>query len=114
MIRTACAWVLVLLAASPVTAPFSTCELRDLFTPRSIAHAALAPTAIASRLLAVGDDANTVSPVLRRCEPPAESRTGHAVLPFHAVSIALRGVGSPPQESRTPHDHPTQPTVLRL
>ena len=30
MIRTTCAWILLLLAASPVTAPFAVCDLRAL------------------------------------------------------------------------------------
>ena len=114
MIRTACAWILIVLAASPVTAPFSTCELRDLFMSRSVAQMALVRPATATAPLAIDDDANSVSPVLSRREPPADSRAGHAMLPFHAVDVAFRDGDRPPQKSVTPHDRLTQPTVLRL
>jgi hypothetical protein len=116
MIRTACAWALVVLAASPVTAPFSACDLQALAAPTLTARTmSMAPAAVeTSSPLSLDNRANNVSPVLTPREPTAESRAGSAVLLFPGVFAASRDVDRPPQVCRGTHDRPTQVTVLRL
>jgi len=106
---------LVVLAASPVTAPFSACDLHALAAPTLVARTmSMAPAAVQTSSSSLDNRANNVSPVLTPREPTAESRAGSAVLLFPGVFAASRDVDRPPQVCRGSHDRPTQVTVLRL
>ena len=71
MIRTACAWLLVVLAISPVTAPFSTCDLLALCTHAS--YTLSVPDIQAQSTVALAGtpdgDAYSVSPLVTRTPP---------------------------------------------
>src|SRR5262245_25725384 len=60
MVRKACAWALLLLAASPFTAPFSTCDVSMLM--RDLPHEGHAPYAQVESVAQQSPDAE-VSPV---------------------------------------------------
>jgi hypothetical protein len=114
MIRTTCAWVLLLLAASPVTAPFSTCDLR-LFTAHTASvQPAVARFASISATESDGGDAYSVSP-LTRSVLPADSPSSVAVFPVRipapAAASSVRGRRN---LNRSPHEPTASPTVLRL
>jgi hypothetical protein len=115
MIRTVCAWVLVVLAASPVTAPFSTCDLRAFLAPTSsVQVASTFPSAAVSRPLSFDVDANSVSPIVPRHELPGSDSRELVMLLFHGVTPTDRDVLRPHQIDLSPHDRITRPTVLRL
>jgi len=117
MIRTACAWVLVLLAASPVTAPFSSCDLRLLL----MAHGARleAPAFEGMRALSgaerSGGDAYSLSPLVDRRALPKDSTASLPIRPEHAARAAagFRALAAS-DLSRLPHESALPPTVLRL
>src|SRR5215468_1174103 len=116
MIRTTCAWVLVLLAASPVTAPFSSCDLRLL-----MAHGARleAPAFEGMRSLSGaehgGGDAYSLSPLVDRRALPRDSTASLPIRPEHAARAAagFRALAAF-DLSRLPHESSLPPTVLRL
>lgn len=113
MIRVVSAWALIVLAVSPVTAPFASCDLGELFTPGVGAQLMMRAMPV-SRPTTIHDNTNGVSlPVMER-EPTAESRTGTAILPFRGVSTAIRGVDATPQIRRSPRDRSTRLTALRV
>jgi hypothetical protein len=67
MIRAACTWLLIVLAASPFTAPFSTCDASALFANR--APSVIAPSVLPCAHIATRsetDDAGSISPVVGR------------------------------------------------
>ena len=116
MIQVICAWVLVVLAASPVTAPFSTCDLRALFPPTSSFHVASAvPSAAAmSAPFAIDTDANSVSPIVPRHELPRTDSGGLVMLLFSGVTPSGRDILRPHDVDLSPQRRTTCPTVLRL
>ena len=116
MIRATCAWVLVVLAASPVTAPFSTCDLRAFFTPTSGVHATSAmPSASAmSAPLSIDTNANSVSPVVPRHQLLGADSGRVVMLLFHGVTLTSCVALRPHDTDLSPHDQTTRPTVLRL
>ena len=116
MIRATCAWVLVVLAASPVTAPFSTCDLRALFPPTSSVHVTSAvPSAAAmSAPFAIDTDANGVSPIVPRHEMPGAESDGVVMLLFRGVTPSGCDIFRPQNVDLSPHDRTTGPTVLRV
>ena len=110
--------MLVVLAASPVTAPFSTCDLAVLFARSRDAaqHATnqLSPTiSVATR---IADGVDSVSPLVSRTDAPDVSSSPAIVLPDSLVT------GERPESSfqhflafsHSPHDRFARPTVLRL
>jgi hypothetical protein len=115
MLQTICAWSLLLLAASPFTAPFATCDLETL-----ISNHTYIPEAIAVAhppLLVSGRDALTVAPLVDRTTfarpvmswSPALGPAA-AASPTDPITIRLRsGNQSPP-----PHEYSAQQTVLRV
>jgi hypothetical protein len=116
MTRTVCAWVLLLLAASPVTAPFSTCDLR-LLTTHTATGDARAPVRFGSISATESDgvDAYSLSPLVTRSVPRPDSLPSVAVAPARV----LRPEGSldrqrPRDINRSPHEFSGSPTVLRL
>jgi hypothetical protein len=84
MIRTTCAWILLLLAASPVTAPFAACDLRALFADGTSRGASplTAPLEGAAATIPqpapTGGDAFSISPLVTRTLPK-DSASGSAV-----------------------------------
>jgi hypothetical protein len=99
MIRTTCAWILLLLAASPVTAPFAVCDLRALvaydmkpsLSPLGVPFEQSAAT-IPSPAPA-GGDAFSLSPLMMRILPK-DSGSCTAVGPARAVD-RMRGAREP-------------------
>jgi len=116
MIRTACAWFLLLLAASPVTAPFSTCDLR-LFAANtaSIESAAAARLASISATENDGGDAYSLSPLTRIVLPADDSTTIVTIISVPVTPLVAIVPGRSPRDlNRSPHDSSASPTVLRL
>jgi len=117
MIRSTCAWLLLLLAASPVTAPFSTCDLR-VFATRAAAIQLNAPLAhFGSFSAAESDrgDADSVSPIVSRVALSHDSHSSVAVLPLRVPALTAVGrVRIPLDLNRSPHDLPPSLTVLRV
>jgi len=113
MIRVVSAWALIVLAVSPVTAPFESCDLGALFTLAPGADLMMRTIPV-SRPISIHDNANSVPLPLVQREPTAESRAGNAILPFRGVSTAIRGVDTAPQIRRSPRDRSTRLTVLRV
>jgi hypothetical protein len=116
MIRATCAWVLVVLAASPVTAPFSTCDLRAFFAPTSsLQMTSMAPSASAmSAPLSIDTNANSVSPIVPRLELPDADSGGLVMLLFRGVTADDREHLRPCDFALSPDDRIIRPTVLRL
>jgi len=80
MIRTTCAWVLLILAASPFTAPFSTCDLAALLGRA----ASVRVTSVGQAAQCVPDahantDATGICPVVSRTELTREPAQGASV-----------------------------------
>ena len=114
MIRATCAWVLVVLAASPVTAPFSTCDLRAFFAPTSsLQVTSMAPSAM-SAPLSIDTNANSVSPIVPRLELPDADSGGLVMLLFRGVTADDREHLRPCDFALSPDDRIIRPTVLRL
>jgi hypothetical protein len=116
MARTFCAWVLLLLAASPVTAPFSTCDLRLL-----VAHTAVGETPAPVRFGSIsatesdGVDAYSLAPLVTRCVPPPDSHPSVAMVPARVLRPAgIAGHRGPRDIHRSPHEFSGSPTALRL
>jgi hypothetical protein len=107
---------LVVLAASPVTAPFSTCDLRAFFAPTSSVHVtstALSASAM-SAPLSIDTNANSVSPLVSRLELPDADSGGLVMLLFRGVTANDRDHSRLHDLALSPHDRITSPTVLRL
>jgi hypothetical protein len=98
MIQTACAWILLLLAASPVTAPFAVCDLRALVAhemshgliPLTVPFEGSAATVLSPA--PAGGDAFSLSPFIMRILPK-HSGACTAVGPVRAVD-RMRGPGT--------------------
>jgi len=114
MISTVCAWVLVVLAASPVTAPFSTCDLRAFFTPTPIGAITVSPGATLAAPLPLDGDANGVSPIVARHDARSDTPGALLIFPFSADFTAAREVDRPDDVGAPAHDRPARPLVLRL
>jgi len=116
MIRAACTWLLIVLAASPFTAPFSTCDVSALFASRasSVIEPAVSPCADIAACSEM-DDAGSISPLVGRV---VLSRDAVLVLtdwpvPLTSDPLALsRPVPVP--YGRALKDSPVQSLVLRL
>jgi hypothetical protein len=121
MIRRACAWMLLVLAGSPVTAPFSTCDLTWFLThsiERSIDGAG--PRVAYGSWPAVtppATDATSISPVVSR----AQSHESRVLLACAAAEIVTIPDPAAPWRirhlaERNPYlqEPPTRDTVLRL
>jgi hypothetical protein len=115
MTRTVCAWVLLLLAASPVTAPFSTCDLRLLTARTTVDVPATVRFGSISATESDGVDAYSLSPLVTRSVPRPDSYPSVAVAPAHVLRLAgisdrhrLRDI------NRSPHEFSSSRTVLRL
>jgi len=114
MIRRACAWVLVVLATSPVTAPFCACDLHELIAYAARAHELAASPHVTMPEVRIDKGSGTASPRLSGREPATESRDGFVMLPFSSVSIALRDASRSQFISRPARRRPARPTVLRV
>jgi len=114
MIRSTCAWVLLVLATSPVTAPFSTCDLR-VFLARTAAVQSVAPQ-FGSLVAAEREagDAYSISPLVSRSALSKDSPSS-AVVPVPVVRprIVVR-MSVPLDVSRSPHESPASTPVLRV
>jgi hypothetical protein len=115
-IRVACAWALVVLAASPVTAPFCPCDLLDLLARHAARTSAAvsAAVAIAPSAVRLADDSGSALPLLTSREPPTECRDGSVMFPFSGVSVVVRDVNRPRSLTRSVRSRPALPTVLRV
>ena len=114
MIRAACTWLLIVLAASPFTAPFSTCDVSALFANHASISVSVLPCAdIATR--SETDDAGSISPVVGRV---VLSRDAVLMLTDWPIPPAsdTREVSRPApiQYGRALDDAPVQSLVLRL
>jgi hypothetical protein len=117
MLRKVCAWSLFLLAVSPFTAPFATCDLETLIS--SHAYSPEAITVAHPPLLVSGRDALTVAPLVERTTfarpvlswSPALGPAAADASPAARITIHLRRgeEGSPPLR-----EDPARPTVLRI
>lgn len=117
MFRLLFAWSLLLLCVSPVTAPFSTCDLLTLLVHQT--HDVRA-TELGASVVVAGPDALSLSPEIRRIalSKPALSRVLFASAPLMARGASTgqtqRVSWDPTQGSSPAHEHLAQPTVLRL
>jgi hypothetical protein len=115
MIRTTCAWVLLILAASPVTAPFASCDLQAFFTPSPFAWAASGPTVSISPATSIDSDEYSVSPIVSKIELPKDSLSSVAVLSGGTLTpIVGHGADSLDGVGRSPDERPARPRVLRV
>jgi hypothetical protein len=117
MARLLCAWSLLLLCASPFTAPFSTCDLAMLLAHRP--HD-IRTTEFGTSVWLLTDDALGLSPEIKRVAlgKPMQSRISfgattrmpHAPLIGHGHFAAC----DPWQQLSPADEYVAQPTVLRL
>jgi hypothetical protein len=114
MIRTACAWVLVLLAISPVTAPFSTCDLTSLCTRASytLSASTLQPQSAITLAGASGADAYCVSPLVARTASPDDAVA--RVLPPFTPPLAARTLRRAVRSTNSPHCESGGALALRV
>lgn len=117
MIRIICAWALLLLAASPFTAPFSTCDVGALVgNPSHILALSFTQTAHSLGVLPSNRDANGVAPTVTR----TQLRQDVAVAPLDVQALALRrllaaAIHQPFRDpDRAPDWSPPQSPALRL
>jgi hypothetical protein len=116
MIRATCAWALLLLAASPFTAPYSTCDLRAFFVelkPAQVLSLGQAQTCIG--VASATSDADAVSPVVARTQLQRDAALPliESPVPRRINHVGFRRL--PPADlNRSPHHTTSQPTVLRL
>ena len=114
MIRATCAWMLVLLAASPVTTPFASCDLR-CFVSASVSVATTFDPAGASLTApsSTSGDAYTLSmPVPRDIVPP-DASAGGAVTPRRTVHIPSYNSDRPRDVAWSSQARSAQRTILR-
>jgi hypothetical protein len=115
MIRSTCAWLLLLLAASPVTAPFSTCDLRVFVAQTASLEAAAPQFGSLSAAERDGGDAYSISPLVNRSALSQDSPSSVAVLRLHVILPGIVARMSVPLAlNRSPHELPASATVLRL
>ena len=116
MIRAACTWLLIVLAASPFTAPFSTCDVSALFANR--ASSVMAPSVLPCANIATRsevDDAGSISPVVARVVLLRDVVLMLTDWPIPSLFDALeRSRPDPVQYGRALDDVPVQSLVLRL
>jgi hypothetical protein len=119
MIR-ACTWLLVVLAASPFTAPFSTCDVNTLLGAQSPAMMAAVVTPIvlssACRLaVAETGDAGSISPVVGRVVLTRDDVLIGSIWPVPVSGrAAVRDRLVFTQDPGALEDPPVQSPVLRL
>jgi hypothetical protein len=116
MIRTACTWFLIVLAASPFTAPFSTCDVSVLLSSHTTGGFTPAvPTREEIGTCAETDDAGSLSPVVGRV---VLSRDAVLVSTDWPVPLTpdtrVASPHVPVDNDRTLDDWPVQSSVLRL
>jgi hypothetical protein len=119
MIRAACTWLLIVLAASPFTAPFSTCDVTALLGSRAATMTMMiAPPVLSSTNIAASSesgDAAAISPLVGRT---VLSRDAVLVLTDWPVpptpGAPERSRPAAVQYSRALEDSPVQLLVLRL
>ena len=114
MIRTACAWVLLLLAASPVTAPFSTCDLRRFAGDTPIVQPAFAQFASISATESDDGDAYSLSPIVTRSVLRPDSPAGDATAARVLIPPDTGRLRAPRGLNRSPHELSASSMVLRL
>jgi len=116
MLRRVCALMLVVLAASPFTAPFSTCDLGTLCgcAPAQLASAGTVAFSVAAAPSNV--DAYSISPVLVRIELRRQPAAAAIRVPDprEGNRRAAASRRSFRDLARSPHGLPQQLTVLRL
>jgi len=117
MYRTLCAWCLVLLALSPFTAPFSTCDLLKLFTHE--AQPLRAVKLIGSYAVESTSDALAVSPITERIQLTSpfvlDDRSPLPPFVVRVVAIASALTRAAPDESGfSPQSYFAELTVLQL
>jgi hypothetical protein len=114
MIRTACAWVLVVLAASPVTAPFCACDLHDVVAYAATSRTQPSVLHVTRPEVCVESGTGGVSLRLSNREPATECRDAFVMFPFTSVSFALRDMSGHQFVRHVIHRRPARPTVLRV
>jgi hypothetical protein len=118
MIRHACTWLLIVLAASPFTAPFSTCDARALLG----SHASMAlvmARAMSScvDIVAASEsgDAASISPIVERVVLSRDAALVLAGWPVSATpETPLLPYPAPAHYHGALEDSPDQSPVLRL
>jgi hypothetical protein len=107
--------MLVLLAASPVTAPFSSCDLRLFTAGTAIIEPAFAQFGAMSGVESANGDAYSLSPVDSRNVLPPDSAASVAIPAAHVVKSAQRTWRTAPRDrARCPHDPSASMIVLRV
>src|SRR5215813_9924634 len=117
MIRVACTWILVALAASPFTAPFSSCDLTVLLGRTAVVQMAPFARSGAQMTAALGStdsssDAYCVSPLVTRTELGRNA-------PFRSPGLltcasAATAAAAPLHASQSRYGPSTRAAVLRL
>lgn len=117
MIRTACTWLIIVLAASPFTAPFSTCDVSALLGSHA-QTVLIAPSVSASPdLIAPSElgDAGSISPVVGRAVLSRDSALVLTGWPVPAAAdTRVRAYPDLVQYGRALDDAPVQSLVLRI
>ena len=117
MVRLLCAWSLLLLCVSPVTAPFSTCDLVTLMAHR--AHD-VRTIELGASVWLMTDDALSLSPEIKRVVlgKPMQSRspfrTTTLMPPAPLMGQAHLATCDPWQQLSPGDEYVAPPTVLRL
>jgi hypothetical protein len=108
--------MLVVLAASPVTAPFSTCDLGTLLGCVPTLLASAGTTALSVAAAPTNGDAYSISPVLVRIELRHQPAAAAITVPDprHGSRLAPISRRSFRDLDRSPRDPSQQITVLRL
>jgi hypothetical protein len=119
MFRVVCAWALLVLAASPFTAPFSTCDVGAFLGAEG--HALVLPSGrlvLAVATAPVNGDALSLSPIISRVQLPADRAATLLDLPAsRAVDRAFRVTLGSPYDLKGPsgrNEPPGRLSVLRL
>jgi hypothetical protein len=114
MIRTCCAWLLLVLAVSPFTTPFATCDLGALINGTApVQIAALGPS-IQHVSAATDSDANSIAPVMARVGLARNSALVALALPVHTGGHFSISFDRSPHDEQPQRDSSPQSTVLRL
>jgi hypothetical protein len=107
--------MLVLLAASPVTAPFSSCDLRLFTAGTAIIEPAFAQFGAMSGVENASGDAYSLSPLDSRSVLPPDSSASVSIPAVRvARSAQMVWTTAPRDRHRCPHDPSASMIVLRV
>jgi hypothetical protein len=114
MIRISFTWLLLVLAASPFTVPFATCDLGALLAAKSPAQIAPVVPSVQAVAAASERDATSLAPIAGRLEVAKDSTVVTIDLAIPSCECSHR-VNRSPQDERPPQlILSARSTVLRL